>query len=353
MGRFVGWMVRAALEADVRVTLVAASVAPELRMDCRIVTVDAMRRLPSLADNIAWSVAAARAIDQIDDADVKHVHLAALLNHGTLMTCHHLARAAWRRGVREIGCGSRRALREMQAGFKRRLDDRYYGRRSPDVRVSFVSELLRDEFRSLYGEPLDGEILFPPTPEFRGVAPADRAAARHRLGLSGDRLVAGYLGGNDLRKGFAHVVDLAASGSFDLLVAGPNLEGCEVPGGSVLGYVDPDLVIEASDVVLAPAIFEAAGVAVGQALARGVPVIVGRANGWAASVVRHGAGVVWDGVGDGRLQDAALAAARIGAGGGRAAAAEVSERRQAARLLELYRRCSHDRVSPGETPDVG
>ena len=61
----------------------------------------------------------------------------------------------------------------------------------------------------------------------------------------------------------------------EVLVAGPRLDGVVVPGGHVLGYVDPDQVIEASDVLLAPALFEAAGVAVGQALSRGVPVVVG------------------------------------------------------------------------------
>ena len=342
MGRFVGWMAGVALEANLQVTLVAAAVAPELKSDCRLVTVRAMRRLPAVADSFSWCLAAARAMEPID-ADVTHVHLAPLLNHGTLMTCHHLARATSRRGMREFGRGPRRALRELQAGLKRQLDDRSYGRRRADVRLSFVSELLRDEFRLLYGEPRDGAILFPPTPAFRGVEPLERARARRRLGLAGDKLVAGYLGGNDPRKGFAHVVALAAAGNVDVLVAGPNLESGHAPGGHVLGYVDPDDVIEAADVLLAPALFEAAGIVVGQALARGVPVVVGRANGWAGPVARHGAGVVWEGERD--LEEAVLHAGRADPEACRAAAAEVSEQRQAVRLLELYERCSRDRAS--------
>jgi glycosyltransferase involved in cell wall biosynthesis len=342
VGRFVGWMARAALEADAEVTLVADSVDPELASDCRVVTVRALRRLPWLADSLHWCHSAAASIERID-ADVKHVHLAPLVNHGNLMTCHHLARAAWDRGVREDGRGFVSALREVEAGLKRRLDDRAYRGRRVDVRLTFVSELLRDDFRLLYGEPRDGAVLFPPTPPFREVAPGDRAAARRRLGLAEGKLVAGYLGGNDPRKGFSHVIDLAATGSFEVLVAGPRLDGVVVPGGHVLGYVDPDQVIEASDVLLAPALFEAAGVAVGQALSRGVPVVVGPANGWAGPVARHGAGVV---LGDlGALRDAVAEAAKVGPEACRAAAAEVSEDRQAVELLNLYERVRGDHAT--------
>ncbi len=339
MGRFVGWMARAALEADAAVTLVAASVAPELASECHVVTVRAMRRLPTLADNLQWCRSAARVIETID-ADVKHVHVAPLVNHGNVMTCHHLARAAWDRGVREPGRGMNRALREAEAGLKRRLDDHAYRGRRTDVRLSFVSELLRDEFRALYGEPHDGAVLFPPTTPFREVRPSDRADARQRIGLVEGKLVAGYLGGNDARKGFAQVAKLAASGRVEVVVAGPRLDGLLVPGAHVLGYVDPDEVIEASDVLLAPALFEAAGVAVGQALARGVPVVVGPASGWAGPVARHRAGVVLDaGV---VLQDAVVEAARASPEACRAAAAEVSESHQAGELFKLYARVGGD-----------
>jgi glycosyltransferase involved in cell wall biosynthesis len=185
-------------------------------------------------------------------------------------------------------------------------------------------------------------VLFPPTSPFQPVAPGERAAARRRLGLAEGKLVAGYLGGNDPRKGFARVVELAATGSLEVLVAGPRLDGVVVPGGHVLGYVDPDHVIEASDVLLAPALFEAAGVAVGQALSRGVPVVVGPANGWAGPVARHGAGVV---LGDlGALADAVVAAAQAGPEACREAAAEVSQGRQAVELINLYERVAGDRA---------
>ena len=339
MGRFVGWMARTALEADAEVTLVAADVDLELASACRVVSVRAARRLPTLLDTLQWCRAAARAIAALD-ADVKHVHVAPLVNRGNLMTCHHLARAAWDRGVREPRRGPGGALREAESALKRRFDDRAYNGRDPSVRLTFVSELLRDEFRSLYGEPHDGAVLFPPTPPFREVSPSDRSAARLRLGLSGEKLVAGYLGGNDPRKGFADVVELAAGGSVEVLIAGPHLDGFQVPHGHVLGYVEPDEVIEASDVLLAPALFEAAGVAVGQALARGVPVVVGRANGWAGPVARHRAGVVLDD--SATLRDAVVEAARAGVEACRAAAAEVSESHQAAELLALYERVCVD-----------
>jgi glycosyltransferase involved in cell wall biosynthesis len=341
VGRFVSWMARTALEANAEVSLVAAVVAPELTSECRIVTVRAMEQLPWLIYNLQWSRAAARVIEAAD-ADVKHVHVAPLVGHGNLMTCHHLARAAWNHGVREPGRGLVPALRETESVLKRRFDDRAYGRRDADVRLSFVSALLRDEFRALYGEPRDGAVLFPPTPPFHQVLSSERLSVRRRLGLAEGKIVAGYLGGNDPRKGFAAVVDLAASGNVEVLVAGPHLEGCDVPGAHVLGYVDPDEVIEASDVLLAPALFEAAGVAVGQALARGVPVVVGRANGWAGPVARHRAGVVLED--GGGLYDAVVGATHASLEACRAAAAEVSESRQAVELLALYERVCEDRA---------
>ena len=353
MGRVVDWMARTALEANLAVTLVAASVAPDLVSATNVVHVRAMRGLPALADTLAWCGIAARAIRRTP-ADVVHVHLPPLLSHGTVMTCHHLAQSARTRGVRERGQGLHRSLREVQMAVRLRVDDRCYMSRSPTTRLSFVSELLREEFRVLYGAPRDGAVLFPPAPSFREVTVSDRFAARGRLGLSQDALVVGYLGGNDPRKGFEHVLALANDAvdvKLDLLIAGPNLDGVAVPRGHILGYVDPDAVIEASDVIVAPALFEAAGLVVGQALARGVPVVVGIANGWAPAVTRYGAGIVWDGRSE--FLDAVLAASRVGTTPCRLAVAEVSEQRQAAGLLALYERSLMDaRTARPDTPSA-
>jgi glycosyltransferase involved in cell wall biosynthesis len=284
---------------------------------------------------LTWCAAAARAIRGIR-AEVIHVHLPPLIRQGTVMTCHHLARSAHEHGVRSRGHGVRGAVREAEERSRLALDDLCYRRRRPATVMAFVSALLRDEFAALYGPPHVGEVLFPPAPAFQPVPPAERADRRRALGLSRDRFVVGYLGGDDPRKGFADVLSLAPERDIALVLAGPHLERTVVDGATVIGYVEPDRVIAACDVVVAPALFEAAGLVVGQALARGVPVVVRPANGWASAVVRCGAGVVWDG--SMPLRDAVRAAGRCAPDACRAAAAEVSEDRQGQRLLSLYQR---------------
>jgi glycosyltransferase involved in cell wall biosynthesis len=252
------------------------------------------------------------------------------------MTCHHLARSASEHGVPARGHGIRGGVREAEERTRLAVDDLCYRRRHPATIMAFVSELLREEFAELYGPPHVGEVLFPPAPAFRQVTAEERSQRRSSLGLSGERLVVGYLGGDDPRKGFADVLSLAGEQDIDLVLAGPHLERTVIDGATVVGYVEPDRVIAASDVVVAPALFEAAGLVVGQALSRGVPVVVRPANGWASAVARSGAGVVWDGAGP--LRDAIRAAGRCTPESCRAAAGEVSEERQAQRLLSLYQR---------------
>ena len=107
-----------------------------------------------------------------------------------------------------------------------------------------------------------------------------------------------------------------------------------VPGD--VGFVDVDAFLPACDVVVAPALFDAAPTAVTQALARGVPMVVGRASGWAAPIARAGAGVVWDGRAP--LLDAVREAARAPHDACRSITETYSAARQGGRLLEVYDR---------------
>src|ERR671914_54189 len=165
--------------------------------------------------------------------------------------------------------------------------------------------------------------------------------ARARYRVRGTGLVVGYLGGDDQRKGVHIVRQLAGAEGIELLLAGPGTDRLHWPATTNVGFVDVDAFLPACDVVVAPALFDAAPTAVTQALARGVPMVVGRASGWAAPIARAGAGVVWDGRAP--LVHAVREAARAPHDACRSITEAYSAARQGPRLLEVYERVLADR----------
>jgi glycosyltransferase involved in cell wall biosynthesis len=340
MGRVAEWVARTVLDSGWQLTLVANAVAPDVAAQAEVLQARS-RPLPALPQHQLW-VRRARAALRGAQGDVVHVHSPALIDTADVMTCHHLAAAAAGYGVREQGSFPVGTLRRIQARATIALDERAYRRRAADTRMTFVSEFLRDEFARRYGEPKDGTILAPPAPPWRPVSSDHRRVARARLGLAVDgRPVVGYLGGDDPRKGVTAMIELAQDSRFHVLLAGKRSEQIDAPGASRLGYVDPDVVIEASDVVAAPALFDAAPVAVLQPLARGVPVVVRPANGWAPAVAREGAGEVWNG--STPLAAAIDGASRCSPDSCRAVIESVSPERQRGRLLAVYERVLEER----------
>lgn len=324
-----------ALDGGWSVTVVGDNVPAWLIARARVVAALKPHGLPALPEHLVWCARARRALRAVD-ADVVHVHSPLLADRADLLTSHFLAAPAYALGVREGGTGVGRLLRTAQGELIRRLDDRLYRRRRrpPAAAISFVSEFLRDEYAKHYGEPVGGWILPPPSPPWQPFGADEREAARSRLHMRPDTLVAGYVGGDDPRKGFAHLAQLEGQPGVELLLAGPGSEQMRFAGRSGLGFVDVDALYRACDVVVAPAAFDSAPVAVLQAVARGVPVVVSRGSGWASAVQRHGAGVVWDGVQP--LAAAVVAAAACGRAGCRQLTAELSPDRQRRRLLDVY-----------------
>ena len=334
-----GWVTenhaRWALEAGCSVTVVGDNVPQWLACQARVIRARRPRWLASLPEHLVWCERAKRGL-RLVDADVVHVHSPRLAGRADVLTAHHLAQPAHDRGVREVGAGMKGALRIAQRLVTRRLDDRAYhrirGRGSP---VSFVSEFLRDEFASHYGEPAGGWILSPPSPPWQPVTDAERAAARETFAVRPAAVTVGYAGGNDPRKGYFHLAQLEREDGIELLTAGLGSEALRLHGRQGLGFVDLDEFYAACDVVVAPTGFDAAPVAVLQAIARGVPVVLTPTCGWASAVRRHHAGVVWSV--DEPLADAVLAAARCPAAGCEALTAEFSPERQRERLIAVYR----------------
>lgn len=320
------------LDEGWRLTVVGTDVPERLRDQAELRLVTRYDRLPALPQHIAWCTGAALALRHVN-ADVVHVHSPLLLPIADVLTAHFIAGPAHARGVRETTTGVEGALRRAQEAVTRRIDAAAYrwgrGRRH----ITFVSEFLRDEFRAHYGEPLGGEILPPPAPSWRPVTPEQRAAARRRWSCNGG-IVAGYMGGNDPRKGLAAAQALAAEPDLAPLIAGPGTEKTQTGGRRGLGFVEPDAFIEACDVFLGPASFDSAPVAVLQALSRGIPVAVSETSGWARAVEHHGAGAVWRA--GTPFADAVRRAARADATACRAVAAEFSAEALRERVVALY-----------------
>jgi glycosyltransferase involved in cell wall biosynthesis len=292
MGRVVEAMAEVALEADWSVILVASAISPTLRESCTYRHVPSFEALPCLPRQLAWCTATVPVLRRTP-ADVIHVHSPFLMRWGDLMTCHHLAKPAKDLGVREHRRGVTGALRRVQASALTVVDDLLYRHRPSGTHLSFVSEFLRDAFVSRYGKPSGGWVIPPKAPLWRPVTDDARGRARQRW-RCGDGVVVGFLGGVDHRKGFDDALGLANVPGLWPLFAGPGTGDLACTRGRGVGFVEPDDLLEACDVVVAPARFDAAPVAVLQALARGIPVVVTPSTGWARTVDRHGAGIVWN-----------------------------------------------------------
>lgn len=307
MGRVLERHAHAALESGWEVTVVGSRIPDALRRACAVRSVRVHPRLPALAQHVAWCSAARPALRGLD-VDLVHVHSPLLLGAADLITCHFIAAPAYARGVRETSAGVEGALRRVQEAATRRLDDRLYRRRPSHASFSFVSDFLRDEFLARYGPAKGGWVLAPPAPPWRPVEEAERASARARLGCD-PTLVAGFLGGIDPRKGLRSMLVLQDDERIFPLVAGPGTETVALRRGRALGFVQTDDFLAACDVMVAPSAFDSAPVAVLQALARGIPVVVTPTTGWAKAIARHRAGHVWDG--SGPLADAVVAASAV------------------------------------------
>jgi glycosyltransferase involved in cell wall biosynthesis len=143
------------------------------------------------------------------------------------------------------------------------------------------------------------------TQRFGAVAPQERESARRALGLRPQRRAALFVGAlGDRRKAFDTLyeawrtlcgrpewdVDLVVAGAGSELPAWRARAARELPEGSVtfLGFRrDMPQVLAACDVLVHPARYEAYGLAVHEALCRGLPAIVTRSAGVAEQYPRE------------------------------------------------------------------
>ena len=183
MGRVLNSHARFILDVGWELCIVGDNVPAELRAGARrVITVRNPRGLPKLLEHFAWCRRARAALRGVA-ANIVHVHSPWLADAADLQTSHFVSQAAFARDIREPANGIEGRLRRLQASATRRADDRLYRRRRPSTYLSFVSELLRDEFRRHYGEPRGGWIFRPPAPRWRPPDAPERARARAALGV--------------------------------------------------------------------------------------------------------------------------------------------------------------------------
>jgi glycosyltransferase involved in cell wall biosynthesis len=333
--------VETALAAGYEVTVVAARLDPSLEGRVEWLPLD----LPARSIALQWQMKRrrVRALLKGRRFDIVHVHQPQVADFGQVFQCHFLSRPA-----AAIGCLAQgRGLRAVLSGVQNRMicgwEDDALRRLPADVHVLFNSSLLKDEFERYYGQALSSQILPFPAPPFEPRSTADQQRARQALEFdAGTRIVVGYLGGVQRRKGFDRLVSaVAADQNLHLLAGGlytDSFEPEEVAGRwtglGVLDDVRP--LLDASDVMVVPSRFEPFGLVAVESSMRGVPTIVTPEVGAGEALIANDAAMLWHptealGVVVQRAMETGVATTGV-----RRYADDYSESRYSQALLEIY-----------------
>jgi glycosyltransferase involved in cell wall biosynthesis len=149
-------------------------------------------------------------------------------------------------------------------------------------RVVCVSELVAEEVRRYYR--LRADAIIPNGVDTQVFAPRPRQDARARLGLPEDGRYALFVGRLEHGKGSDLVIEGAARGGCQLLIAGSS----GAPGAHHLGVLEPEALADAycaSDCVLLPTRYEGCSLVVLEALACARPLVSTRV-GWMQTLLR-------------------------------------------------------------------
>jgi glycosyltransferase involved in cell wall biosynthesis len=334
--------VRAALAGGWQVTVAAIELDPSIRDDVKWLKFGTLPR----GFAAKWMTARhfIRAALGNRRFDVVHAYQPQVSDLSDVFHCQFLTRVAYERRCLSQGTGLASLARRVQQRAVMLAEDVCYRRWNPRTRMLFCSELLRKEFVRLYGRPPRESFLSNPCPPHAPPTPDERATARRRwLGRDSDELVVGYLGGVHERKGYRRLVaGLGSDRGVRLLAGGEHTRGLEEPTmqGRVTGVGSVDDVSSfyaACDVVAVPSYFDPCPLVVFEAVARGLPVIVTSEVGNLPSLLKYGAGVVWQPVEPlGPVVRRVVAEREAFLAGARKMATELSEARYGRRLLDVY-----------------
>ncbi len=299
IGKLAMWATEVALEANYTVIAVARDLDPTLHAD--------VQHLPLHVPRAVFAYQWARALSTVKSAlgsvpyELLHTYQAQLTEIADTWHVQFLTRAAEETGSLPKGRDIRSKWRRSQILTVAAMEDRYLRRLTESVTVLFPSYLMRNEFTRLYGQPLRHQMLPNPAPDITPVSAEERSMARQELIGGFDGVVVGYLGGLDDRKGWRQLVDgIANAPSAFLLFGGTGSEIFRdqriMKRCRTVGYVDNlAKFLSACDVLAVPSSFDPFAMVVTEAAAHGIPSITTPMVGAQYEVLKHGAGLSWDG----------------------------------------------------------
>lgn len=355
IGKLAAWAVRVALEADYRVIAVAKDLDAGLRgwVDHRPLHV------PRAVFAYQWSQARRTVQAALGNTtfDLLHTYQPQLTPIADTWHVCYLTRPGLKATPQPQGLDARGWVTRVQQMAVAAMEDRILSRVPATVKVLFPSELMANEFSSLYGVPQHWGYLANPAPNPTPVMPAARSAARRELVGDFDGVVVGFLGGVDERKGWRSLLDgVAQAGDTFLIFGGTGSErirddriGARM---RTVGYVsDLAQFYCACDVLAVPSLFDPYAMVVTEAASYGVPSVVTPMVGVRSELLAAGAGVSWDGQADSfgaavvpfraHLQEYRRAAVRF--------AESVSEQALSAALLDEWQ-AAMERSPRGAAP---
>lgn len=232
--------------------------------------------------------------------DLIHTHQPQVADLCDVYECHYLTRASWRRGCIDARPGWRGHLARVQEWLILHAEERRLNRLTPKTLVLNCSEMIGEEYESLYGRPARHHVLRYPVPEFRYFREEERRDARRELVGDWDGPVVGFLGGLNHRKGYCEA--LAASAvdpSLFLLFAGSHSQQVILPAAlrrrcRTLGLLDDTTQFYAAiDVLLVPSRFEPLGLVCLEAASFGVHTIASEYVGALSTLEPYGLITRW------------------------------------------------------------
>jgi glycosyltransferase involved in cell wall biosynthesis len=235
--------------------------------------------------------------------DVTHAHQPQISDSVDIFQCHYLTRAAANRNCLPSWKG-REGISRFQEEIVLRAEDRFMqrlqgirGANAPHI--LFDSELTKDEFITLYGEPQKPDVLIYATPPYSSLTNAERLIHRKKLVPdAGEKIVVGFLGGGIKRKGYEKVIPaIKENKNTFLLFGGPFSDSVDTSSCNRIknvGFVkDKESFFSACDVFVVASTFEPLGMVALEAAAYGVPVIATPSVGALKTMQDYGAALPW------------------------------------------------------------
>jgi glycosyltransferase involved in cell wall biosynthesis len=299
IGKVATGNIRIALDAGYKVTVVAKRLDESLQPHVEWLKL----YVPSRLFFVQWTTARAFIKSAIGNRsfDIIHGHQPQIASLCDVFQCHFLTRAAYERNCLEERTTLRARFVRLQQQGVLHAEDHYYRRWNPTTRMLYDSELTKTEFHRLYGKlPREGVLVYDFPPLNFATADDRRSVRQQFIGHEEKRLVVGYLGGLQERKGYKRLLDaIAADSSLFLLMGGSYTDGFSDPrlAGRMksVGMVgDPPAFYAACDVLVVPSLFEPLGLVAFEAAARGIPVIATDEVGALPHLLAHNAGFRWN-----------------------------------------------------------